>query len=217
MLVLAMLAACFAGGLTIMIARRVRSPRQAEKYAPWRFYFLLTLWCLVIPSLVFRRELLVAGVLALLALSEGYRFFFKQQSDQDADLNYLRHPGHCGRCAYDLSGNVNGICPECGWKIPGPSHRCEDPEWVHWWHGWEIAHLSNWPKTLANVGCGTIGCAAITVWAMTQGVDGISGMVLATTMCLHFLINTLRVIDYARRQRDTSGNEAGQGEQCKTE
>ncbi|MEE9297239.1 MAG: hypothetical protein V3W34_20045 [Phycisphaerae bacterium] len=24
-------------------------------------------------------------------------------------------PGHCQRCGYDLTGNVSGRCPECGW------------------------------------------------------------------------------------------------------
>jgi predicted amidophosphoribosyltransferase len=23
-------------------------------------------------------------------------------------------PGHCQNCGYDLTGNVSGICPECG-------------------------------------------------------------------------------------------------------
>ena len=23
-------------------------------------------------------------------------------------------PGHCPRCRYDLTGNVSGVCPECG-------------------------------------------------------------------------------------------------------
>ena len=26
-------------------------------------------------------------------------------------------PGHCQRCDYDLTGNVSGICPECGKRI----------------------------------------------------------------------------------------------------
>ena len=31
----------------------------------------------------------------------------------------VREPSiNCGQCAYDLTGNVSGICPECGWKIP---------------------------------------------------------------------------------------------------
>ncbi len=23
-------------------------------------------------------------------------------------------PGHCQKCGYDLTGNVSGVCPECG-------------------------------------------------------------------------------------------------------
>jgi len=26
-------------------------------------------------------------------------------------------PGHCGKCGYDLTGNVSGVCPECGDRI----------------------------------------------------------------------------------------------------
>ncbi len=30
-----------------------------------------------------------------------------------------RHtPGHCRKCAYDLTGNVTGVCSECGEKMP---------------------------------------------------------------------------------------------------
>jgi len=31
---------------------------------------------------------------------------------------YKREPGFCGRCGYDLTGNISGVCPECGWKPP---------------------------------------------------------------------------------------------------
>ncbi len=27
-------------------------------------------------------------------------------------------PGHCGKCGYDLTANVSGVCPECGSPIP---------------------------------------------------------------------------------------------------
>ena len=27
-------------------------------------------------------------------------------------------PGHCQRCGYDLTGNVSGVCSECGTPIP---------------------------------------------------------------------------------------------------
>jgi len=26
-------------------------------------------------------------------------------------------PGHCRKCRYDLTGNVSGVCPECGTEI----------------------------------------------------------------------------------------------------
>jgi len=26
-------------------------------------------------------------------------------------------PGHCWKCAYDLTGNISGVCPECGTTI----------------------------------------------------------------------------------------------------
>lgn len=30
-------------------------------------------------------------------------------------------PGHCRNCGYDLTGNVSGICPECGRAIDARS------------------------------------------------------------------------------------------------
>ncbi len=29
-------------------------------------------------------------------------------------------PGHCPKCDYDLTGNVSGVCPECGTEIEKP-------------------------------------------------------------------------------------------------
>ncbi len=35
------------------------------------------------------------------------------------DLEVLeRSPDYCARCGYNLKGNVSGICPECGIRIP---------------------------------------------------------------------------------------------------
>ena len=28
-----------------------------------------------------------------------------------------RAPGHCPRCGFDLTGNVSGVCPECGQRV----------------------------------------------------------------------------------------------------
>ena len=32
---------------------------------------------------------------------------------------YRRLRGLCQRCGYDLTGNVSGVCPECGWVRHG--------------------------------------------------------------------------------------------------
>lgn len=35
-----------------------------------------------------------------------------------------RVPGHCAACDYDLTGNVSGVCPECGQPVPsGPTYE----------------------------------------------------------------------------------------------
>jgi len=34
-------------------------------------------------------------------------------------------PGYCQRCGYDLTGNLSGICPECGTAIPKQEERSE--------------------------------------------------------------------------------------------
>ena len=50
-----------------------------------------------------------------------------------AGLLWWRHrrqrflPGHCGRCGYDLVGNVSGKCPECGAAVPMGRERVEAP------------------------------------------------------------------------------------------
>lgn len=34
---------------------------------------------------------------------------------------FRQDPTHCGCCGYDLTGNVSGVCPECGWHLPPPT------------------------------------------------------------------------------------------------
>jgi hypothetical protein len=43
----------------------------------------------------------------------------------------IRRPGLCRSCGYDLTGNLSGVCPECGTGAPAapgaPSHRTAPP------------------------------------------------------------------------------------------
>lgn len=34
-----------------------------------------------------------------------------------------RERGLCFRCGYDLTGNVSGVCPECGTPTPQPPRK----------------------------------------------------------------------------------------------
>lgn len=41
------------------------------------------------------------------------------------------HPipaGCCPACGYNLTGNVSGVCPECGKPIDATTQKCESPE-----------------------------------------------------------------------------------------
>jgi len=37
------------------------------------------------------------------------------------------HSPLCRTCGYNLTGNVSGICPECGRPIPPPRSKCRTP------------------------------------------------------------------------------------------
>jgi hypothetical protein len=56
-------------------------------------------WNLVLPAW------LLVGATAALPLARAVRHVRTAR---------LRRPGHCPRCGYDLTGNVSGMCPECG-------------------------------------------------------------------------------------------------------
>lgn len=80
----------------------IRRPSRLPRVLKWvglagcvllffgNWYFLIPLW---VP-------------LFILTLPTGCAWYF-----------YRRPPfGHCQRCEYDLTGNVSGVCPECGAK-----------------------------------------------------------------------------------------------------
>jgi hypothetical protein len=53
--------------------------------------------------------------------NEGSPLAFKRRC-RKCNGQFRPRPAHefssnCGQCGYDLTGNVSGICPECGWKI----------------------------------------------------------------------------------------------------
>ena len=54
--------------------------------------------------------LAVCGVTSVLVIRRGYR---------DAVRADWRKHGRCPACGYSLTGNVSGVCPECGTRVGG--------------------------------------------------------------------------------------------------
>jgi len=63
----------------------------------------------------------VLGILASLVL--GSVVFLAACTILRRRLPILYPPGHCVRCGYNLTGNVSGVCPECGTPVPTRDDR----------------------------------------------------------------------------------------------
>jgi hypothetical protein len=74
----------------------IKTPRGVEVVwrprSDLRSYAIVPLWCPFV---------LIAGITAFLWW-------------RDRRLP----PGHCRKCGYNLTGNVSGVCPECGEPVP---------------------------------------------------------------------------------------------------
>jgi hypothetical protein len=78
---------------------------------------------LILPRRQFRYPGQVIGVrvpLWLLALAVGFPTAILFWRDRGYG------PGHCRKCGYNLTGNVSGICPECGTPVPAPNAGNQD-------------------------------------------------------------------------------------------
>ena len=67
---------------------------------------------LSLPLAIVPRVPLVLGVLSLVLGVTLVRGGLR--------LRLREHPDNCSSCAYNLTGNVSGVCPECGTKIESP-------------------------------------------------------------------------------------------------
>jgi hypothetical protein len=64
------------------------------------------------------RASLIAMSLFALALVMGIVGLWNINTDRYFRKLYDHDPSFCGRCGYDLTSNVSGVCPECGWRLP---------------------------------------------------------------------------------------------------
>ncbi len=190
---------------TLIMARRTRhgwSPRQQQRTFRFLLYYMLALMFVVSVAQLFTGAVQWSSLpwWGLFLLPLAYQALRKPAA-KDHLKNYAQDPGHCGQCGYDLTGNVSGICPECGWSIPAAPVQAESLVWVHWWNGWEIAYLENWRRSLLSMLVLVAAFGGLTVWFL-YGTPGPIMAILPILMAIHFALNIVRVIAYGRRQGD---------------
>lgn len=102
--------------VTVRRLRR-RAPRDRRRLQWWSLMFTFLFVCAFSGYWLQRGS---AWVLALWVVSlAGQAWQLLREPPQKESLqNFAIDPLHCGQCGYDLTGNVTGICSECGWKIP---------------------------------------------------------------------------------------------------
>lgn len=192
---------------TILLGRWLRRRDKPQRYR--QFYLgiclsnTLLLGAFVVQFWWFGSRLNVStgiliGAMALSTIQYLY-LAFRRRTPREVLLNYAADTTRCGQCDYDLTGNVSGICPECGWRIPPEPPRVERPGWVFWWQGWDIDYLENWKKSLTNMVIICLMFIALSGWGAYRGYMGV--FVIGGVMAAHFAINLVRVIAYAVRVR----------------
>lgn len=149
---------------------------------------------------------------------------FRSPKAKDFERNFALNSRHCGRCEYDLTGNVSGMCPECGWVIPATPMRVEEPNWWCWWKKWGIEYLERWRTTFilhVFIVLSSFGLAAVSLFVYTLLepiviIDPLDGMgrlhrpwfVYIVPVCalvmvvvgLHITINLIRIALYRLRK-----------------
>jgi hypothetical protein len=118
-------------------------------------------------------------------------------TEEDALDNYSRNPEYCGRCAYSLTGNITGACPECGWTIPTAPLLIESSDWSAWWRKWRIDYVRHWRWHLFSYAVFAIFFFITAAYFLSQEKTG--GAAVMAIMAVHFSINTFRVASYVLR------------------
>ena len=122
-----------------------------------------------------------------------------EPTEADAVENFAHDREHCGRCGYSVTGNVTGICSECGWTYPDGPLPAEEPDWSAWWRKWRIHYLRHYRWHLFSyIGIGFF-CLGMAVWFWMQGST--PSAVVIGLLGVHLCINAFRVIDYLRRRQ----------------
>lgn len=126
--VIVVLCACVVVMLTIK-SRRARG-NERRRHAKINLLWNMAFTVFVCAQAIFSFRQIGHGTLGLmimlplltLALVMGVFGLRSMRTEAYSRKLYEHDPGFCGRCGYDLTGNVSGVCPECGWKLPERKH-----------------------------------------------------------------------------------------------
>jgi hypothetical protein len=115
----------------------------AAVYIRLRFIRYFLAFCLFIPGVSLELDALEYGWrgtqwderLAFLGSLYVMWYLAISMAFSPSVAEFLRSPlrprppaGHCTACGYDLTGNVSGVCPECGRSVAGKSSDAAPPE-----------------------------------------------------------------------------------------
>jgi hypothetical protein len=150
------------------------------------------------------RLAVILGVVAIVGVSALHQCLRTPPAHESLQ-NFAADSRHCGHCEYDLTGNVSGVCPECGWQIPQGQLDVDTPGWPLWWRQWPIDHLRNWRGTLAFLVTYAVLFAATAVVFLIY-IKVIPVALLSALMAANMSINAIRVVAYGRRHSATSNH-----------
>lgn len=193
----------FAAGFYLMRKRFPLSPRQVRRQNRWA-PLIAAVSIAGLAYMQLRQGNAGSAGFLLVAVSvmlgSVLVSWLRTPPPHEAIQNFAVDRGHCGKCEYDLTGNTSGVCPECGWTIPGGELDVDSPGWAIWWRKWDIHHLRNWRRTLAALIWAVMSFVA--VGAAMAVYFGIGAAMLMMLMVANFGVNIVRVIGYARRSRE---------------
>lgn len=206
----------------LIVNRRIGrslSPRVVRKRYRWvvlnQVVFVGMVACLLFFDRAIDWQMALLFGVVVLSTAPLVFLMMRRQTEDEAQRNFAHDTGHCGRCEYDLTGNVSGVCPECGWEIPKSPMRLQSPDWARWWRKWEIEYLEDWPRTLRMVRLNVVMFGAIAigllVWLGGYGSGSrwfsLLLMLPAWLMAGHMLILSIRVAAYGRKQGNKRADE----------
>lgn len=197
-----------AGAVVFMVLRWTRkhpAPRDHKRLARGAAWFMAALAAVQLTiflsggSFEWTHLIIFGGAFAPALIF--YMQSISRHTTLEEQANYAHDQRRCGRCEYDLTGNVSGVCPECGWRIPDAPVRLVDPDWTKWWKRWDIEYIDQWRSRLVSIVIGGIGFIALAVLVVVLSPRIWPVTLLMLALSAHMAIIAIRLYQYGRSMR----------------